>query len=120
MERYGCWVSSGLDGTIRLWSAENLGTRLAIVHCKNPVQVLALDTDHGWVLAGVKNELHVFDPESLAHLKTHVGHEQLITGIAHVHHLYHDPVYVTSSFDQTIKIWRASNKAGHHHHHAHH
>ncbi|OQV23196.1 hypothetical protein BV898_02929 [Hypsibius exemplaris] len=107
MEQYGAWVSSGQDATIRMWSATEPGTRLALVQCPSSIQVLKTDHDYGWILAAVGNELQIYDPDDLKLIKKHTGHQQIITGIFHVHRLYSEPHYVTSSYDGTIKMWRA-------------
>ncbi|XP_055338167.1 uncharacterized protein LOC129588114 [Paramacrobiotus metropolitanus] len=110
MPLQGNWVSSGQDGTVRIWSGDELGVRMSLVHHNQTVQCLAIDKDYGWILAGVGPELHVLDPCSLDVLRVHSGHQQAITGIVHVHHLFDNPYYVTSSYDGTIQIWTAYRK----------
>ena len=107
MEMRGAWLTSGQDGTIRIWSAEELGTKLSVIECTQPIQCLTIDRDYGWILVAAGSELQIYDPGSTQLIRKHTGHRQLITGIFHSHHLYRESHYITTSYDGFIKTWKA-------------
>lgn len=57
MAKNGTWASSGRDGSVRVWSGNDLGVRLALVYRPVAVQGLTVDPDCGWILASVSCKL---------------------------------------------------------------
>ena len=112
----GCFVfSASKDCNLVKWNLKN-GKRLQTVqgnHRANPetynkghtasIQALALSTDFKFLASGCKNKvIHIWNPETMAHLHTFRGHRGPITGLAFrrsFHQLF------SCSEDRMVKVW---------------
>ncbi|OTF81830.1 WD domain containing protein, partial [Euroglyphus maynei] len=112
----GCFVfTASKDCNIVKWNLKS-GKRLKTVegdHRANPetynkghtasIQALALSTDFKFLVSGCKNKvIHVWNPETMAHLHTFRGHRAPITGLAFrrsFHQLF------SCSEDRMVKVW---------------
>ncbi|KAJ3240215.1 hypothetical protein HDU81_004352 [Chytriomyces hyalinus] len=104
------WVTGSEDRTIRIWAAEGLPL-LNVINNDSPVSALCIDAINGCIIAGSQDKcVRVFDPEKKDEVaQKNVGHMDEIRAIIHI------PVrnqYVTSSLDNTVRIWNAYMKKG--------
>ncbi|KAI9348234.1 quinon protein alcohol dehydrogenase-like superfamily [Obelidium mucronatum] len=108
--RFQQWVTGSEDRSIRIWTAE--GAQLvSIINNDGPVSALCVDAINGCIIAGSQDKIvRVFDPEKKDEVsQKNVGHTDEIRSIIHI------PVrnqYVTSSLDNTVRIWNAFMKKG--------
>jgi WD40 repeat protein len=104
------WVTGSEDKTIRIWPADGLPSQ-RVIYNEGPVWSLAIDACNGCILTGSTDRcLRVFDlSREDALVQVNRGHTDAIKSIAHI------PTrnqYVTTSWDQTIRIWGSYFKRG--------
>ncbi|KAI8611101.1 WD40-repeat-containing domain protein [Chytriomyces sp. MP71] len=108
--RHQQWITGSEDRTIRIWAAEGLPV-ISVINNDGPVTALCIDAINGCIIAGSQDKcIRVFDPEKKDEVaQKNVGHTDEIRAIIHI------PVrhqYVTSSLDNTVRIWNAYMKKG--------
>ncbi|XP_065836008.1 uncharacterized WD repeat-containing protein alr3466-like [Oscarella lobularis] len=102
-EHRQCWVTGSEDGTIRLWKGDGSQCE-AILGASGNVTALCIDKKNGCIVAGVDDNLRVYDPVCCKLLQTNAGHMDSIRCIIHISERNQ---YVSASWDRTIRIWNA-------------
>ncbi|GAB1605214.1 hypothetical protein Ahia01_000803200, partial [Argonauta hians] len=101
------WITATEHGFIRIWSSIGLNNCEQVLSAHGSIYCLIIDHLNGNIIAGVQNTIKVFDVESYCVVQMNVGHTDVIRDIVHV------PArnqYVSCSWDQTVRVWKACIK----------
>ncbi|XP_051870391.1 uncharacterized protein LOC127569629 [Pristis pectinata] len=97
------WLSGSEDGTIRIWSED--GTQcMQILVTQEAVNCLCIDQVNGCIIAGIQENMSVYDPETFIQVQRNIGHTDSIRSIIHIPERTQ---YITASWDHTLRVWNA-------------
>ena len=97
------WVSGAEDSTIRTWSLDCAPVNT--IHAREAVTALCCDKETGYcVAASMDLAIRVYDLMTCEVITTHTGHTD---SVRHIVHLPQKNEYISASWDQSIRIWRA-------------
>lgn len=100
---YRRWITGSEDGTIRIWTEDGMSCE-HILSAEGAVYTICIDRTNGCIVAGVENDIKVYDMETTNLVQTNVGHTDSIRSIIHV---LERSQYVSGSWDKSIRIWNA-------------
>ncbi|XP_014787271.1 uncharacterized WD repeat-containing protein all2124 [Octopus bimaculoides] len=98
------WITAAEDGIIRIWSSTGLSNCEQVLSAHGSIYSLIIDKLNGNLIAAVQNTIKVFDIESYCVVQVNVGHNDVIKDIIHVPSRNQ---YVSCSWDQTVRVWKA-------------
>lgn len=101
------WLSGSDDATVCCWELDGGedGAPTHVVPTREPVTALCVDTSSGHCVVGtLELTLRVYDLHAGECVSTHHGHTDSIRSIVHIPSMNE---YISCSWDQTIRIWKA-------------
>jgi len=101
------WVTGSEDHSVRLWNKD--GQQVGEIHPPgDAITALAVDQRLGYIMvASMDKAMRVYSPTTQEIVQQHTGHSDAVRCIIHVPEKRQ---YITASWDQTIRVWRAYTK----------
>jgi WD40 repeat protein len=104
----GTWLATvdGVDGGVRIWDTATATHRVELVAPGNAGGALAIAPDGTWLASGHGRTVFIWDTDSFTRRARLSGHGGTVSAVA----IAPDGAWLaTTSHDQTIRIWNASN-----------
>ncbi|KAK2188036.1 hypothetical protein NP493_146g02006 [Ridgeia piscesae] len=98
------WITGSEDNTIRIWSGSGLNECEQTLSAAGAVTALCIDVINGAIVAGVQNNIRVFEPDLYTLVQSNIGHTDSVRAIVHI---VDRNQYASASSDKTVRIWNS-------------
>lgn len=98
------WITGSEDNTIRIWSGSGLNECEQTLSAAGTVTALCIDVVNGAIVAGVQNNIRVFEADQYTLVQSNIGHTDAVRALIHI---VDRNQYASASTDKTVRIWNS-------------